>query len=218
MSIEAMSLVLNHSKAEGRAKLVLIGIANHHGDQGAWPSIATLARYANSSEKSIQRDLKTLVDLGELRIEYQSAPTNSKYKTNLYWITLAGATDDDLGATNLALGATNNDSRGDKFDDLGATRDVLQNIIKKPNKKPQYKREIFSENWTPSDEQRIELQAKYPSANLDEFVAEMKDYILANGQQGSVKDMAAKFRNWMRTADTIRKGALSKKDERNWWN
>jgi hypothetical protein len=43
MSIEAVATVLNHSKARGRAKLVLIGIANHLGDQGAWPSISTLS-------------------------------------------------------------------------------------------------------------------------------------------------------------------------------
>jgi hypothetical protein len=94
MSIEAVSLVLNESKATGRAKLVLIGIANHLGDQGAWPSIATLARYANASERSVKRDLQELIALGELQVELQNAPMNSQYKTNLYWITIqAGVTD-----------------------------------------------------------------------------------------------------------------------------
>ena len=94
MSIEAVSLVLNQSKATGRAKLVLLGIANHLGDQGAWPSIGTLARYANASERSVKRDLQELVELGELKIELQNAPTKQQYKTNLYWITIqAGVTD-----------------------------------------------------------------------------------------------------------------------------
>ena len=101
MSIEAVSLVLNQSKATGRAKLVLLGIANHLGDQGAWPSIATLARYANASERSVKRDLQELVELGELKIELQNAPTNHQYKTNLYWITIPA------GVTDLASGVTN---------------------------------------------------------------------------------------------------------------
>jgi hypothetical protein len=116
MSIEIMSLVLNHSKATGRAKLVLMGIANHQGDQGSWPSIATLARYANASESSVKRDLKTLVELGELKIELQAAPTNSQYKTNLYWVTLSGGSDDDV--------------RGFKLHTSGGSPVGTQNIIK----------------------------------------------------------------------------------------
>jgi hypothetical protein len=66
MSVEALSIVLHHSKARGTAKLVLLGIANHHGDGGAWPSVDTLARYANTTERSVQRALDTLVGTGEL--------------------------------------------------------------------------------------------------------------------------------------------------------
>jgi len=125
MSIEIMSLVLNHSKARGRAKLVLIGIANHQGDQGAWPSIATLAKYANASESSVQRDLRTLVDLGELHIEYQAAPTNYQYKTNLYWVTISGVSDFESGVSNGAV-------RGVRSNTSGVSPGDVQNIIKKP--------------------------------------------------------------------------------------
>jgi hypothetical protein len=93
MSVEMISLVLNNSRAEGRAKLVLIGIANHHGDNGAWPSIATLARYANSSERSIKRDLQYLQELGEITIEINGSDFGGQYKTNKYWIVLSGVTD-----------------------------------------------------------------------------------------------------------------------------
>ncbi len=72
MSVETMALVLNHSRAVGTDKVVLLGIANHDGDGGAWPSIATLARYANVSERSVQRSIDHLVELGELRVERQS--------------------------------------------------------------------------------------------------------------------------------------------------
>ena len=64
MSVEAISLVLNHSKAKGTAKVVLIGIANHDGDGGSWPSHETLARYAQVDERNVRDAIKKLVDLG----------------------------------------------------------------------------------------------------------------------------------------------------------
>jgi hypothetical protein len=130
MSIEAVSLVLNHSKATGRAKLVLLGIANHLGDQGAWPSISTLARYANASDRSVKRDIQELVELGELKVELQNAPTRSQYKTNLYWLTIsAGVTDSTAGVTDWV-------SRGDSSGKSGVTPVGTQNInitIKEPS-------------------------------------------------------------------------------------
>lgn len=130
MSIEAVSLVLNKSKAQGRAKLVLLGIANHLGDQGSWPSIATLARYANASERSVKRDIQELIQLGELHVEVQNAPTNSQYKTNLYWITIPA------GVTDSASGVTDWVSRGDSSGKSGVTPVGTQNInitIKEPS-------------------------------------------------------------------------------------
>jgi hypothetical protein len=132
MSIEAVALVLNQSKATGRAKLVLIGIANHLGDQGAWPSISTLARYANASERSVKRDIQELVELGELKVELQNAPTRTQYKTNLYWLTIGS------GVTDLASGVTDWVSRGDSSGKSGVTPVGTQNIIltiKEPSNK-----------------------------------------------------------------------------------
>jgi hypothetical protein len=124
MSIEAVSLVLNNSKATGRAKLVLLGIANHLGDQGAWPSISTLARYANASERSVKRDIQELVQLGELKVELQNAPTRQQYKTNLYWITI------NSGVTESTAGVTDWVSRGDSSGKSGVTPVGTQNIIR----------------------------------------------------------------------------------------
>jgi hypothetical protein len=123
MSIEAVSLVLNNSRATGRAKLVLLGIANHLGDHGAWPSISTLARYANASERSVKRDIQELVELGELKVELQNAPTKTQYKTNLYWITIGS------GVTDSVSGVTDWVSRGDSSGKSGVTPVGTQNII-----------------------------------------------------------------------------------------
>lgn len=93
MSVLDIANVLNYSKATGRAKLVLVGIANHANDDGqAWPGIATLARYANCSERSVKRDLQELVGLGELKIIKNGAPVGGQYKANLYQLTLSGVT------------------------------------------------------------------------------------------------------------------------------
>jgi hypothetical protein len=102
---------------------VLLGIANHLGDHGAWPSISTLARYANASERSVKRDIQELVELGELKVELQNAPTKTQYKTNLYWITIGS------GVTDSASGVTDWVSRGDSSGKSGVTPVGTQNII-----------------------------------------------------------------------------------------
>jgi hypothetical protein len=66
MSIESIAVCLHHSKASGTDKVVLIGIANHDGDGGAWPTIATLAKYSNVSERNTQRAIDRLIEMGEI--------------------------------------------------------------------------------------------------------------------------------------------------------
>jgi len=88
MSAEAVTVVLHHSKSEGTAKLVLWGIANHHSDSGAWPSISTLAKYAAVTERRVQQIVRDLVSLGEIAIEEQGGLGQQQYKTNRYFILL----------------------------------------------------------------------------------------------------------------------------------
>lgn len=110
MSIEIMNAVWKQSRSDGRARLVLLAIADHQGEIGAWPSIATIAKMVNSSERSVQRDIQYLQSIGELRVEVQNAPTRQQYKSNLYWVTLpgvtAGVTESQSGVTDLASGVT----------------------------------------------------------------------------------------------------------------
>lgn len=84
MSIEAMSVVLHHSKAHGTTKLVALGIANHYGDAGAYPSRATLAKYANCSDRQVTRAIQELLDLGEITCD----PQAGSYGTNVYTVTV----------------------------------------------------------------------------------------------------------------------------------
>ena len=202
MSIEVMTHVLRNSKATGRAKLVLLGIANHQGDNGAWPSVRTLATYANSSERSVQRDIQTLVDLGELEVEVNAAPLQGRYKTNRYWVVIPGVTDQ--------VGVTESASRGDKNDGLGVTPVGVQNVIRNVK---ETKRQSFSVDWKPEGEFSLTLQEQYPNADLIKEAQSMIDYYLGIGAENKCKDMHARFRSWMRKADEFAKGSLSKKPE-----
>jgi hypothetical protein len=91
MSIEALSMVLNHSKAIGSQKVVLLGIANHLGPdatEGAWPSQRRLADYSNMSERGVQKCIDKLVSSGELKVEVAAGHSRNQYKPNRYWITI----------------------------------------------------------------------------------------------------------------------------------
>jgi hypothetical protein len=208
MSIEVMSLVLNHSKATGRAKLVLLGIANHQGDQGAWPSIATLARYANASERSVKRDIQDLVELGELLVQVNAAPVDAQYKPNLYWVTISGVTDSASGVTGQVI-------RGDRLGNSGVTPSGTLTINK--TFKETKGKKGFDAGWVLPDDQRTKLAEMYPNADLDLEVSAMIDYLVAGGKENDVKDLAARFRTWMRNADKFAKGALSKPSVDEWF-
>lgn len=87
-----MAIALHHSRATGSAKLVLLGIANHDGDGGAWPSVATLARYAAVHPRNVQRAVDKLVELHEIVREVNgggTASTSNYTRPNLYRFTLA---------------------------------------------------------------------------------------------------------------------------------
>jgi hypothetical protein len=89
MSIESIAACLHHSRASGSDKLVLLGIANHEGDGGAWPSITTLAKYANISERSVQTCIQKLISLGEISCRVNkggNAETRGDRRPNRYEI------------------------------------------------------------------------------------------------------------------------------------
>jgi hypothetical protein len=94
VSIEVMNAVWNNSKSKGRARCVLLAIADHQGEMGAWPSLDRLAKRVNGSKRSVQRDIQDLIALGELKVDTRSAPMGGQYRANRYWVTLAGESPD----------------------------------------------------------------------------------------------------------------------------
>lgn len=184
MSIEAMNLVLNHSKATGRAKLVLLGIANHFGDNGAWPSIETLARYANASERSIKRDIQELIELGELTVDVNAAPMNTQYKTNLYWI-------------NVQAGVTTQVSRGDSSGKSGVTPVGTQNIIKN-HKESDTRATRISEDFSVSREMRNWAAMNHPDVDIDKATLNFVDYWLTKPKNNTKLDWVRTWQTWIR--------------------
>jgi hypothetical protein len=86
-----MAIALHHSRATGSARLVLIGIANHDGDGGAWPSVATLAKYAAVTPRNVQKAVQLLERLGEIRRHVGAGGTHmtaDHMRPNLYQFTL----------------------------------------------------------------------------------------------------------------------------------
>ena len=69
MSIEAVRHVLENSKTKGAQRLILVVIAEHADKNGlAWPSVQTIARLANCSERFVHTTIAKLKS-GELIIE-----------------------------------------------------------------------------------------------------------------------------------------------------
>lgn len=72
MSVESMALVLHHSRTRGTARLVMVGVANHDGDGGAYPSLDTLTVYTGVECRATQDGIRQCVEAGELSVTRQA--------------------------------------------------------------------------------------------------------------------------------------------------
>ena len=100
-----MGLILKHSRSRGTSRLVAVAIGDCCEDDGtgAWPAVRTIAARASTSERTAQRSITELVQLGELAIDENAGPK----RANLYTIRidrlLANGAADKLAAEKLAL-------------------------------------------------------------------------------------------------------------------
>lgn len=138
MSIEAISAVLHHSQAKGTAKLVLMGIAWHTGvdpSDGAYPSQSTLASYANTTVRQVQRALATLEDLGEIETAvHDGTGYRSDRITNRYYLRVYCPANCEQGLTHRASRDDIKDVTGRHLRRDGATfktsRDGVDVVLK----------------------------------------------------------------------------------------
>ena len=86
-SIENVALALYVPGLTPTQKLVLIGIANHSGDGGAWPSVSRLAIYACCDPRTVNRATVELEKLGWITKHINQGGTTrtpSDRRPNLY--------------------------------------------------------------------------------------------------------------------------------------
>lgn len=126
VSVEALGWALNVGGLSTVQRIVLVGIANHHGDGGSWPSVKTLARYACASERSVQYAIRELeraglvvrsVNGGGTR-ETRSDRRPNRYDLPVYNLLLRGA----VGCTPTGRGVQVDASRGEP----GCTRTISE--------------------------------------------------------------------------------------------
>jgi hypothetical protein len=198
MSIEAMSLVLHHSTASGAAKLLLLGIANHQGDSGAWPSVSTLSRYAGVSERRAQQLLRALEESGELTVLPQ-AGGSGQYKTNLYWVNVMCPEDCD-GSASHRSGVKSRDLRGEILGTSGVkpTSPEPKDNLQEPKIK---KATRLDSDFRPTPELMAWAQEEFPNVQLKKETYAFIDYWGSlPGQRGLKTDWNATWRNWIRKA------------------
>ena len=115
MSIEAMSAVLHHSKASGATLVIALGIANHQGDGGAYPSRATLARYGRCSERYVKLAIQQLINLGELVVQDRAGRNG----TNVYIMSVPCPPDCDRTTNHRPVQGGNYTSPGGNYASKG---------------------------------------------------------------------------------------------------
>lgn len=143
MSIEAVAIALHHSKARGTARLVLIGVANHDSDGGAWPSVKTLAKYAAVTPRNVQKALRDLEALGEIRtLKQQGGPREMRdeARPNLYEFLLACPPECDHSKKHRIRPPVASDTRGDDATDTRGTSD--------PTPKPSDEPPVEPSSWS----------------------------------------------------------------------
>jgi hypothetical protein len=88
MSTQALSWVFDHSKTEGVARLVMIGIANHVDRRGdGWAYVDEVRRVAKCSLNSYHRAVKAAIELGELEVDVRGGgrlEMRGGYRPNRY--------------------------------------------------------------------------------------------------------------------------------------
>jgi len=89
VAIAVIEWVWNNSRSRHGARLVLLAIAdcaNSADGTGAWPSIKELARKAAISPTAVHAAIRSLIELGELKVELNAGKAGPTGTTNSYQV------------------------------------------------------------------------------------------------------------------------------------
>ena len=111
-SVQAISWVIEHSKAKANPFVVLLMIANHARSDGtgAWPSLKTVAREARISRRTVWACVNELEKIGELVVHRH----RGKKHTNYYDLPLVQKMQ-ELHLSDTAKGANGGSKRCNSF-------------------------------------------------------------------------------------------------------
>ncbi len=127
MSIEHVARALLIQGLTPAEKLCFVGMANHDGDGGCWPSVSTLATYVGVSPRQVQRLIRALEEKGLVVTEQNgggSRKTPDHRRPNLYRLTYEGVTPTSPGDTDVT---GTPDASVTPPPDTGVTRTSLEN-------------------------------------------------------------------------------------------
>jgi hypothetical protein len=98
MSVRASSWAWESSRSTGSSFLVLLALADHAGADGGdcYPSVARLAARCRVDERTVQRAIDKLIELGEVVIEEEGGRANpgGRGRSNRYKLTFRGRPQD----------------------------------------------------------------------------------------------------------------------------
>lgn len=194
MSIEAMATVLHHSQMTGTAKLLLLGIANHEGDGGAFPSVATLAKYTGTSERRVQQLISELRASGELSVSPSAGPAG----TNVYRVQVSCPDDCDRssnhrgGEARFTGGVKSSSPRGVKPTSPEPSLEPSMNRKRRGHRLP--------EGWKPTPEMLEWAVKEFPTVDIQMQTDAFIDYWLGKAVDNQKQDWNRTWRNWIRNA------------------
>lgn len=122
-----MAWALNVDGLTTMQRVVLLGIANHHGDGGSWPSVDTLARYACAHGRTVQRTIGELEAVGLVVRQLNAGGTHSTRgdrRPNRYL--LPSVDNHNYGVTPAPPREGNGVASGTSRGDTRATRTILE--------------------------------------------------------------------------------------------
>lgn len=187
MSVHVSSVVWEHSRAVGVQFTVLLSLADQSGDDGvSWPSIANIARRSRCSERSAQRHIQALVEIGEL------AKVDRPNRSSVYTILLtrSGERGDSLSGV-----GDNMAPLSDNLSPLGVPT-VSPRNVSRTVKESKDRAKAIPDDWTPSANAKEYAREK----GLD-LAHESQQFVNHHGGKGSKFvnwDMA--FRTWLGNA------------------
>lgn len=210
MSLEAMNKVWKHSKAVSRQRLVLLAIADHEGEQGAWPSIDTIATMCNMSRRSVNRDISALKEMGELKVIEKGAPFGGQYRSNLYFVT----PDMSVGDSDVSLRDSDVSVREPDMSVRDSDMSIGGTQTQRTQKNPIEHGSRITKDFRPTQKAWEDMEEHFPWVDLKLETYAFVDYWLSKtGKDATKLDWDRTWMNWIRKAATWQKPKAEKEIE-----